>query len=233
MGLFYSPYGGFGPGMMFLLPAIILAMYAQAKVRNTFQKYLKVSNQKGYTGAQVARAILDRNGLRDVEVEHVGGYLSDHYDPRVKVLRLSPQVFSGTSIASISVAAHEAGHAIQHGVGYIPLTMRNTIAPIASFGSQAVWMLVFGGFILGWTGLIDLGILLYMAAVAFQIITLPVEFNASSRAIEQLEIGGFISTEEIRPSKKVLDAAALTYVAAMAVSVAQLLRLLVLRNRRD
>lgn len=233
MGLFYSPYYGFGPGMIFLLPAIILAMYAQAKVRGTFNKYLQVSNRKGYTGAQVARAILDRNGLRDVDVEYIGGHLSDHYDPRVKVLRLSPQVFNGTSIASISVAAHEAGHAIQHGVGYVPLTMRNTLAPIASFGSQAVWMLVFGGFILGWTGLIDLGILLYMAAVAFQIITLPVEFNASSRAIEQLEIGGFITSEEIRPSRKVLNAAALTYVAAMAVSVAQLIRLLLLRNRRD
>ncbi|MEW9124005.1 MAG: zinc metallopeptidase [Thermotaleaceae bacterium] len=230
---FITPYGGFGPGMIFLLPAIVFAMYAQAKVKSTFQKYLNVNSRKGYTGAQVARSILDRNGLRDVHVEYIGGYLSDHYDPRVKVLRLSPQVYNGTSIASISVAAHEAGHAIQHGVGYIPLTFRNTLAPIANFGSQAVWILVFGGFIMGWAGLVDLGILLYMAAVAFQVITLPVEFNASSRAIEQLEFNGFITSEEIRPSRKVLNAAALTYVAAMAVSIAQLFRLLVLRNRRD
>lgn len=230
---FFTPYGGFGPEMIFLLPAIVFAMYAQAKVKSTFQKYLSVNSRKGYTGAQVARSILDRNGLRDVQVEYIGGHLSDHYDPRVKVLRLSPQVYNGTSIASISVAAHEAGHAIQHGVGYIPLTFRNTLAPIANFGSQAVWILVFGGLIMGWAGLVNLGILLYMAAVAFQVITLPVEFNASSRAIEQLEFNGFITSEEIRPSRKVLNAAALTYVAAMAVSIAQLFRLLVLRNRRD
>lgn len=230
---FYSPYYGFGPGMVFVIPAIILAFYAQMKVKSTFNKYLHVGNNKGYTGAQVARAILDKNGLYDVQVQPVGGYLSDHYDPRVRVIRLSPQVYEGRSLAAISVAAHEAGHAIQHGVGYIPLTLRNTIAPVASFGSQAVWLLVFAAFILQIPQLIDLGILLYLGAVVFQVITLPVEFNASNRAIEQLEMNGIITNQEIRPSKKVLNAAALTYVAAMAVSIAQLLRLMMLRNRRD
>jgi len=219
--------------MIFLIPAILLAFYAQIRVKSTFQKYLNVRNLKNLTGSEVARTILDKNGLYDVTVESVGGYLSDHYDPRVRKLRLSPQVYGGTSIASISVAAHEAGHAIQHGVGYIPLTLRNTIAPIASFGSQAVWLLVFGAFILGLPQLIDIGIVLYLGAVVFQVITLPVEFNASNRAIEQLEVNGLISLEEIKPSRKVLNAAALTYVAAMAVSIAQLLRLMLLRNRRN
>ncbi len=231
--MFYSPYDGFGSGMIFLIPAIILAFYAQIKVKSTFKKYLKVQSNRNTTGAQVARAILDKNGLYDVQIETVGGYLSDHYDPRVRKLRLSPQVYSGTSIASISVAAHEVGHAIQHGTGYIPLTFRNTIAPIASFGSQAVWLLVFGGFILGFPQLIDIGILLYLGVVIFQVVTLPVEFNASSRAIEQLEVNGLITVDETKPSKKVLNAAALTYVAALAVSMAQLLRLIILRNRRD
>ncbi|QXM05864.1 zinc metallopeptidase [Crassaminicella indica] len=231
--MFYSPYYGLGPGMIFLIPAIIFAMYAQMKVRSTFNKYLSIQNTRGYTGAQVARMLLDRNGMHHIPIEYIGGHLSDHYDPRKKVLRLSQSVYNGTSIASISVAAHEVGHAIQDNVGYIPLALRNTIAPIASFGSQAVWLLVFAGLILGIGSLIDIGILFYLAAVIFQVITLPVEFNASSRAIEQLQINGLITSIEVAPSKKVLNAAALTYVAAMAVSIAQLLRLMLLRNRRD
>lgn len=230
---FYSPIYGFGPGMIFLIPAIILAFYAQMKVKSTFQKYLNVPSAKKITGAQVARSILDKNGLYDVQIEGVGGFLGDHYDPRGRKLRLSPQVYNGSSIASISVAAHEVGHAIQHGIGYFPLTLRNMIAPIASFGSRTVWILVFGGFILEIPQLIDVGILLYMGAVIFQVITLPVEFNASSRAIEQLEANGFITYEEVKPSRRVLNAAALTYVAAMAVSIAHLLRLMMLRGRRD
>ncbi|KXG75986.1 hypothetical protein AN619_14500 [Thermotalea metallivorans] len=231
--MYYYPYYGFDLGYLLLIPAILLTLYAQGRVRSTFHKYLNVRNMRGYTGAEVARAILDRNGLKDVHIEPVGGYLTDHYDPRARVLRLSPQVYNGTSIASISVAAHEAGHAIQHGIGYVPLTLRNTIAPIASFGAQAVWFLVFAAFAFQMFALIDLGIVLYLAAVIFQVITLPVEFNASSRALEQLKVNGFITAEEISPSQKVLNAAALTYVAAMAVSIAQLLRLLLLRNRRD
>jgi Zn-dependent membrane protease YugP len=220
-------------GYLLVIPAIIFTLIAQTRVKGTFNKYLKVPNTRGYTGAQVARDILDRNGLRDVRIETVGGYLSDHYDPRSHVLRLSPQVYNGNSIASISVAAHEAGHAIQHGVGYVPLNLRNTLAPIASFGAQAVWFLVFAGFALQMLALIDVGIVLYAAAVIFQIITLPVEFNASSRALEQLEINGFITANEVSPARSVLNAAALTYVAAMAVSVAQLIRLVLLRGRRD
>ncbi len=223
----------YGIGYLLVIPAIIFTLIAQMRVKGTFNKYLKVPNVKGYTGVQVARGVLDRNGLRDVHIEPVGGFLSDHYDPRSRILRLSPQVYNGNSIASISVAAHEAGHAIQHGVGYTPLSLRNMLAPIASFGAQTVWLLVFAGFALQMMALIDVGIVLYSAAVIFQIITLPVEFNASSRALEQLEVNGFITTDEISPSRKVLNAAALTYVAAMAVSVAQLVRLVLLRGRRD
>ncbi|WP_129596344.1 zinc metallopeptidase [Anaerophilus nitritogenes] len=225
---FYSP-----SGMIFLIPAMLLAFYAQMKVKSTFHRYLNVASTKAYTGAEVARMILDKNGIRHVSVESIGGFLSDHYDPRHKVLRLSPQVYNGRSIASISVAAHEVGHAIQHDRGYVPLTLRNTIAPIASFGSQFVWVLVFAGFALRIGPLIDLGILFYLAAVIFQVITLPVEFNASSRAIDELQGRGIITADEVRPSRKVLSAAALTYVAAMAVSIAQLLRLMLLRNRDD
>lgn len=231
--MFYSPYMGIQPGIIFLIPAILLAMYAQAKVQRNFNQYLHVESIKGYTGARAARLILDRSGLQHVVIELTQGYLSDHYDPRIKVLRLSPQVYHGTSIASVSVAAHEAGHAMQHDRGYVPLVLRNMIAPVASFGSRAVWFLVFAGFVLGIGPLIDLGILFYIAAVVFQVITLPVEFNASARALEQLELNGIITAPELQPSKKVLNAAALTYVAAMAVSLAQLLRLFMLRGRRD
>ncbi len=226
----YFGYGGFS-GFIYLLPAMLFAFYAQNKVKSTFNRYLKVRNTRNYTGSQVARAILDRNGLKDIGIEHIGGYLSDHYDPRKKVLRLSNNVYNSNSIAAISVAAHEVGHAIQHSKGYMPLTMRNQIAPIASFASQLVWPLVLGGFIFN-ASLLDVGILLYLVAIAFHVITLPVEFNASSRALRHLTDNGFISSEEIGPSKSVLNAAALTYVAATAVSLAQLLRLLALRDNR-
>lgn len=221
------------PTFIFLIPAIIFSLYAQGKVKSSFNRYLKVRNYRGYTGSQVARAILDRNGLREVDIEHIGGHLSDHYDPRKKVLRLSSSVYNSSSIAAVSVAAHEAGHAIQHANRYLPLSLRNQIAPIASFSSQIVWPLVFVGFILDNTGLIDIGIVLFLAAILFHVITLPVEFNASSRALEQLTSNGFITSEELKPAKSVLNAAALTYVAAMAVSIAQLFRLLAIRGSRD
>jgi Zn-dependent membrane protease YugP len=161
------------------------------------------------------------------------GYLSDHYDPRSRVLRLSREVYQGTSVASVSVAAHEVGHAIQHANGYAPLSMRNAIFPIARFGSSMAWVFVVGGFIFDSLGMIDIGILLFTAAVAFQIITLPVEFNASNRAMQLLTEHGFLAADEVSSSRKVLNAAALTYVAAMATAVAQLLRLILLRNRRS
>jgi Zn-dependent membrane protease YugP len=221
--------------MILMIPAMIFAFYAQSKVKGTFNRFLQVRSMRGYTGAQVARTILDRNGLRDVHIEHVRGYLSDHYDPRKKVVRLSSNVHNGTSIASISVAAHEVGHAIQHSKNYAPLTIRSQIAPVASIASQVALPLAFLGFFLGRGGLalIDLGIYIYIAAIAFHVITLPVEYNASSRAIKELTANGIIYNEEVKSSKAVLNAAALTYVAAVAVSIGQLLRLLVLRNSRD
>lgn len=211
---------------------MIITLYAQSKVKTTFSKYIRIPTRKGYSGYDVARAILDQNGLRDVPVEMTQGYLSDHYDPRSRVLRLSREVYHGNSIASVSVAAHEAGHALQHARGYIPLTFRNAIFPIASFGSRMAWFFIIAGFFV-FPALLDIGILLYATAVLFQVVTLPVEFNASSRALNLLDANGFISREEYRPSQKVLKAAALTYVAAMASAIAQLLRLIVIRNRRE
>jgi Zn-dependent membrane protease YugP len=229
----YGYYGGgWGTSLLFLLPAILLAVYAQYKVSNTFRKYLRVRSQKGYTGAQVARQLLNSQGLNDVPVEMIRGTLTDHYDPRHRVLRLSSEVYNGTSVASLGVAAHETGHALQHYNGYIPLAIRNSLFPIASFGSQMAWFLVLLGLVMNALNLVDIGIILYIAAVLFQVVTLPVEFNASSRAIELLETGGYITREEVRPTRRVLSAAALTYIAAMAVAIAQLLRLLALRNSR-
>lgn len=227
-------YGyGFDPTYILILPAIILAAYAQSKVSSTFSKYLRVMNSYGHTGYDVARRILDSNGLQNIPIERVGGRLSDHYDPRKRVLRLSQDVYNSNSLASVGVAAHECGHAIQHSEGYAPLVVRNAIAPIASFGSQASWLFIIAGFIFSWVDLIDIGILLFASAVLFQVITLPVEFNASRRAIALLEGNGLVPSNEIGPSREVLKAAALTYVAATFTAVMQLLRLFVLRGRRD
>lgn len=230
--MFPYGFGFFDPTMIILIPSIILAMYAQTKVRSTFTKYLRINGKKGYSGYQVARYILDNNGMRDVPVELTRGQLSDHYDPRRRVVRLSNDVYNGTSLASISVAAHETGHAIQHSNGYIPLSFRNAIFPIASFGSNAAWIFIIIGFIMTMPTLVNLGILLFTAAVLFQVITLPVEFNASSRAMKLLDEGGFIVGDEYKHSKKVLNAAALTYVAATATAISQLIRLLLIRDRR-
>ncbi len=229
--MFYGYY--YGPEIIFLIPAILFAMYAQSKIQNSFNKYSKVSSRLGYTGAQVARRILDKNGLYDVDIEHVPGRLTDHYDPRNRVLRLSSTVYNGTSLASLGVAAHEVGHAIQHADGYYFLMLRNTIAPIAGFGSRFVWLLIIAGFAFSAPSLVTAGILLYLGVVLFQIITLPVEFNASGRALIQLENGGYLTQEELIPTKRVLDSAALTYVAATLTAIAQLLRLLAISKRRD
>ncbi len=227
------PYGFYlGPEFLVLLPAILLAIYAQTKVKTTFNKYLNIRSKSGYSGAQVARMILDSNNLQDVRIEYIRGNLTDHYDPKSKILRLSSSVYNNSSVASVGVAAHEAGHAIQHAKGYFPLLLRNNIAPIAGFGARFVWILVFGGLILRTPQLITIGIYLYSAVVAFQVITLPVEFNASRRALVQLEDVGVLTRDELRPTKKVLDAAALTYIAATLVAVAQLIRLVLLSNRR-
>jgi Zn-dependent membrane protease YugP len=229
----YSGYGYYGSGgswMVFLFPALLFAMYAQLKVSMSFNRYLRVASHSGYTGREVARTILDRNGLHDVRIEPVAGNLTDHYDPRTKVVRLSSNVYNGSSIAAVSVAAHEVGHAMQHGEGYFPLILRNNIAPIAHIGSQFVWILVMLGLVIE-PFLLEVGIALYLAVVLFQIITLPVEINASRRALAQLE-NGFIYDDEIRGSKSVLSAAALTYVAATLVAIGQLLRIMAMSNRR-
>ena len=218
---------------LLLIPALILSVYAQGKVNSTFNRYLKVQSKKGYTGAQVARRILDENGLYEVPIQLINGNLSDHYDPGKRVLRLSNAVYNSSSVASLGVAAHEVGHAIQHATGYTPLRVRNSIAPIASFGSQTAWFLFFIGLIFSAPSLMDLGIIFFLAAVIFQVVTLPVEFNASSKAIALLKSNGLITSGEVEPVRKVLGAAALTYVAAMATAVLQLLRLLILRGNRD
>ncbi len=226
----YGNYYG-SSWFIFVLPAMLFAAYAQMKIKNSFTKYSKIPNGYGYTGAQVARMILDRNGLNHIPIESVAGNLTDHYDPRTKVIRLSNSVYSGNSIASMSVAAHEVGHAMQHEEGYIPLSLRSMIAPIAGFGSRLVWIFIILGIMLRATSFINIGILLFLGVVVFQIVTLPVEFNASRRALLQLENG--ISPEEnIGSAKKVLNAAALTYVAATLVAIGELLRLMSMTNRR-
>ncbi len=227
------PFGFFDPTFILLIPAILLSLYAQYKVKSTYSKYSEVPNAAGISGAEVARQLLRDNNIHDVEVEEVPGTLSDHYDPRSKMVRLSPHNFRGRSIAALSVAAHEVGHAIQDQVEYVPLKLRHAILPVANFGSTLAWPLLIAGFIFQATGLIDIGILFFVGAVLFQVVTLPVEFNASSRALRQLEGYRFLAPEEMPYARKVLNAAALTYVAAAAVSVLELVRLLILRNAMD
>jgi uncharacterized protein len=218
-----------------LIPPFLLALYAQYKVKSTFQNYSKKRAHSKISGAEVAKEILNRSGIGDVSVERISGRLSDHYDPRSKTLRLSESVYSSDSIAALGVAAHETGHAIQHHNGYVPLSLRNLIYPVASFGSTLAFPLFFIGFIFSAEGpsvLMDIGILLFTAAVAFSVLTLPVEFNASKRALVFLHEGTYLSQEETRGARKVLSAAALTYVASTAMAIVNLLRLLILRDRR-
>ena len=226
--------------IVLVLPAIIISFYAQIKVNSTFSKYSKVQNRRGLTGAEVARRILDMNGLSNVVIEHVKGNLSDHYDPKSRVLRLSDSVFSSMSVAALGVAAHECGHAIQHAKGYSPLKIRHAIYPLVSISSTAAVPLIIMGFIFNTSYLVNIGIILFAAVVLFQLVTLPVEFNASKRALAILEESGFLSgstlsdTDELKSARKVLSAAALTYVASALVAVMQLLRLLIIaNNRRD
>ncbi|MCL4425215.1 MAG: zinc metallopeptidase [Firmicutes bacterium] len=227
MFLFDSGY------ILFVLPALIFALYAQHRVSSTWATFARYPAAAGVTGAQVARQILHQAGLDDVRVDRIGTPLGDHYDPQEKVLRLSAGVYDSSSVAALGVAAHEVGHAIQHDTGYLALGIRNSLVPVANFSSQAAIPLFFLGFFFRWPSLMDIGIVVFFAAVVFQIITLPVEYNASGRALALLEDGGFLTREEMGPARQVLNAAALTYVAATAMAVAQLLRLLVLRDRRD
>lgn len=221
------------PTFVLLLPAIILAVYAQIKVQSTFRQYSQVRSGTGYTGAQVAAELLRREGITDVKVEPVSGRLADHYDPRSKVLRLSPDVYGSDSLAAIGVAAHETGHAVQHRVGYAPLALRSAIVPLASVGTTAAWMLFLLGLIFSRPALMDLGILLFLGYVVFALVTLPVELNASGRAVALLQGQGFVLPQEAQGVRAVLNAAALTYLAAAAMAVLQLVRLLALRNMRN
>ena len=218
---------------VFLIGALILSVYAQFKVKSNFTKYTKVPSSSQMTGAQVAKLMLDRRGIYDVTVQPVPGVLTDHYDPRSKTVRLSEEVYDETSISAVSVAAHEVGHALQHNEQYAFLSFRSALAPVANFASKFVYILIVLGFLLEMVQLIDLAIVAFSAAVLFQIVTLPVEFNASKRALANLQEDGVLAVTEIGSSKKVLGAAALTYVAAMAVSLLNLARLIIMRNNRD
>ena len=221
MGLFYA----MDPLYWALVcPAILLALLAQVKVRSAFSKYSRVGLVGNYSGAEAAARILRDSGLHDVGIEPVRGWLSDHYDPRSRTLRLSPSVYSGRSISAVGVAAHEAGHAIQHAAGYAPMSLRSTMVPVASLGSWLAWPMIFLGFLFNSLNMVQMGIILFAGLVAFQLVTLPVEFNASSRARKALvESGIVVTAQEEAGVRSVLGAAALTYVAATAAAILQLL----------
>jgi uncharacterized protein len=226
------------PTMVLLIPAMILAFYAQWKVQSTYKKFSEVASASGRTGREIAQLILRQNGIDDVEVEEGQGFLSDHYDPLSKKVRLSPQNYEEPSVSALAVSAHEVGHAIQHAQGYIPLRFRTAIFPLANIGTSLSWIFIIAGllfapgFRVSGVSLLDVGILLFSFAVVFQVVTLPVEFDASRRALVQLNRLGLVSPAEQDGAKKVLNAAALTYVAAASAAVLQLLRLLILRDRR-
>lgn len=229
--MFYG-YGFDRYYLMLVVPAFLFSLYAQFKVKGSFSKYSNILNSRGMTGAEMARYILEYNGIRDVSVVPTGGSLTDHYDPRSKTVRLSETVFSSTSVAAIGVAAHETGHALQHYENYGPLALRSSLVPVAGIGSSFGPYLAIFGLFLGSDLLLNAGLVLFTVAVAFYIITLPVEFNASSRAVAMLEKSGMFSQNEITPVRKVLSAAAMTYVASAAVAMANLLRLVLLANSR-
>ena len=235
-GLFWGDWT-----ILVLIPAMIFAFYAQSKVHSTFAKYAKVHNRRGITGADAARRVLDAAGLYHVRVERGHGHLTDHYDPRENVIRLSDATYASTGIAAVGVAAHEAGHAVQHAVGYVPIKVRAAIIPMTRFGSMLamplfiIGMLFAGGAYAG-GGIGEIlmltGILFFSFSTLFQLVTLPTEFNASARAIKALEDGGLLADDELPAAKATLSAAAMTYVAALASSLASLLRLILIFNRR-
>jgi Zn-dependent membrane protease YugP len=219
-----------------LIPPLLLAFYAQAKVRGTYSKFSRVFASSRVSGAEMAREILHVGGANDVNIEKTPGQLSDHYDPRKKVLRLSAGVYESNSIAALGIAAHESGHALQHHTGYVPLQIRNGIYPIANFGSTLAFPLFLIGFFMSSRGpsiLMDLGILLFAGAVVFSVLTLPVEFDASRRALNLLAERGYLKGQELDGARRVLSAAALTYVAATAMAAMQLLRMFLIRQSRD
>lgn len=240
-------YGGYGmgygygffydPTMILVLIGVVISLWAQFRVSSAFGKFSKVRSHTGMTGAEAAERLLHSQGIYDVTIRQVAGSMTDHYDPRTKTVNLSETVYGATSVAAIGVAAHECGHAMQDADGYAPLNIRSALVPAANIGSMMAWPMILLGLLFGGLGspLIQLGILFFTLAVLFQIVTLPVEFNASSRAVRLLDSQGILSGDEVSGTKKVLRAAALTYVAAAAASILQLLRLLILfgggRNR--
>ena len=220
--------------ILLVMISFLVAMWASFNVSSTYKKFSKVNNSRGYTADEIARKILDDNGLSNVSIERISGNLTDHYDPRSNVVRLSDSVYGKTSVAAIGVAAHECGHAVQHAQGYAPMQIRSAVIPLTQIGSQLAYPLVLIGLIFSsMQFLVPIGIWLFVAVVFFQLITLPVEFNASSRALNTLENSAYLDREEVAQAKKVLVAAALTYVAALFTAIAQLIRLIGISNRRN
>ncbi len=217
---------------LLLIPVMIFVLWAQFRVKSTFAKYAKVATDRGMTGAEAARQILAANGITDIRVEPIAGELTDHYSPNERVIRLSEPVYDAASVAAVGVAAHEAGHAVQYAVGYFPMKLRAMIIPVTQIGSRLAMPLFLLGLVLSFGFLLDLGLILFFFAVLFQLITLPVEFNASRRAIAALESTGYYSRDELKSARRVLSAAAMTYVGALATALVQFLRLLALANRR-
>ena len=232
----YYGYGyGFDPTFLLIIIGVFLSMAASAKMKSTFSRYSRVGSASGISGAETAYRILQSQGLYDVQVQHVAGTLTDHYDPRSKTVNLSDAVYGSTSLAAVGVAAHECGHAVQHATGYQMLSLRTAMVPVVSIGTQLSWPMILFGVMFGGSSLVSIGILLFSLGVAFQLVTLPVEFDASSRALKLLESNGILGSMEVDGARNVLGAAALTYVAAAAGSLLQLLRLLMIfgGRRRD
>ena len=227
-GLFYYDWT-----ILIVLPAFIFSVWAQIRINTTFDKYSKILTRRGITGADAARRVLNENGLYDVKIENIRGNLTDHYDPRSNVIRLSDSVYGSTSAAAVGVACHEAGHAVQHAKGYFPIRVRSAVIPMTRFGSMLAIPLFMIGLILATDTLMLAGILLYAVVAFFQFVTLPVEFNASKRAMEAIKSCGMLAPDEYTASRKVLTAAAMTYVAALATSLLTLFRLLLLANGRS
>ena len=222
----------YDPTYFLVIIGFIFAMIASTGVQRAFNKYAKVKSYRGYTGADAARKILDGNGLYHVKIEHISGNLSDHFDPKANVIRLSDATYNDTSVAAIGVAAHEAGHAVQHAVGYAPIKIRNSMVPAVNLASGLAMPLFIIGLIFAFPTLTNIGILLFSAALVFQVVTLPVEFNASRRAITILNQSAMLEEDELKGARKVLTAAAMTYVAAVISTALQLLRLVLLSNSR-
>lgn len=233
MGYYY-----WDPTYILVVIGAVICMIASARVKGTFNKYSQLRSMSGMNGAQVAQRVLQAAGIYDVQVRHVSGSLTDHYDPRTKTVNLSDPVYNATSVAALGVAAHECGHAIQHAKSYAPLSIRSALVPIANFGSMLAWPVILIGLLFNTRSsglIIDIGILLFSAAVLFQLVTLPVEFDASRRALVMLRTQGILADDELRYTRRVLKSAALTYVASAAAAILQLLRIILITNgsRRD